>query len=162
MAVEWADAAMAEGQNEEAYARLGFAGSYVALAFNDAMIHVGHHIAHTLGAYFHTAHGECCAIVAPAFLRYFADKMPEEIKEVAVILGLDPESPTLGDDLSDWTKKFMKKLGLRTARELDYDFDKMLEMLDYVHGRVVEPNSTTPFDVNRDDLTSILKDIYNA
>lgn len=157
---KYADKAM-EGDEAAIYA-IGFASTYASMAFSDAMLHVGHHIAHTLGAYFHTPHGECCSITLPAFCRFMVPKMPEEMKEAAIAIGINPESPTLGDDMAEWFKAFSKKLGLRTARECEYDLNKMMEMKDYVNSRTIEPNSSTPFEFTHDEIGTILDDIYNT
>ncbi|MCI8992828.1 MAG: iron-containing alcohol dehydrogenase [Eubacterium sp.] len=141
---------------------LSFASSYAALAFNDSMIHVGHHLAHFIGAVYHTPHGQCCSVVIPEFCKYFAKKMPEEMKKIANACGIDENAADLGEKLNMFFKNISRKIGLVTAKELGWEPETMYTLIPGIHGRVVEPNATTPFDVTEDDLKMLIDRIYEG
>ena len=79
--------ALLDGTDMEARANLSFAGMAATMGFTDAGTHIGHMIAHQIGAKYHIPHGECCAMVAPALLTFLDNKMPEEIRMIANALG---------------------------------------------------------------------------
>lgn len=49
--------------------------------------HVGHSIAHIIGATYHIPHGKACALSLPVTLEFLASTCPEKVKKVGMILG---------------------------------------------------------------------------
>lgn len=53
----------------------------------NASAHVGHSLAHVLGAKFHIVHGAACAYGLPAVLRRIAVPLPEKVRYIGTLLG---------------------------------------------------------------------------
>jgi len=95
---------------------LSFAGMLAAMALNDAMIHLGHAIAHVVGALTHTVHGTCCALTTPIIVEYLADVLPDKVRRIGEILGLELKSDLpageLGREVAAGIRAFEKGVGL--------------------------------------------------
>ncbi|MEW6424165.1 MAG: iron-containing alcohol dehydrogenase [Bacillota bacterium] len=80
--------AVKDGSDLEARTQLSLAAMISGIAFNDALPHLGHAIAHTLGARFHIPHGVACAAVLPEVIEYAVDVAPEKVRIIGKAMGL--------------------------------------------------------------------------
>ncbi len=80
--------AVKDGSNAEARAKMSFASTIAGMSFNDAPPHLGHAIAHTMGAKFHVPHGTACGLATPGVIEYVSDIMPDRVRSIGKAIGL--------------------------------------------------------------------------
>ena len=144
------------GSDVEAREYMHFASSAVAVAFSDSLINLGHEIAHMIGARYHIPHGDCCAMVTPACLKFLAGKLPVEMGRIAKTLGVDDREDGLGDRLYDAVLAFRKRLGIMSASEHGLDKAEFMAMADDLASPVF-----LSYTMTADDYRSILADIIS-
>lgn len=144
------------GSDVEAREYMHFASSAVAVAFSDSLINLGHEIAHMIGARYHIPHGDCCAMVTPACLKFLAGKLPVETGRIAKTLGVDDREDGLGDRLYDAVLAFRKRLGIMSASEHGLDKAEFMAMADDLASPVF-----LSYTMTADDYRSILADIIS-
>jgi alcohol dehydrogenase len=120
-----------------------------------------HAPSHVFGNKFHIAHGHCCAWSIPAFVRWELPRRHKEGQLLASIMGLDPDSATLDNDVPEALERFIKSMGLQTAKEMGIDRDEFIDSVDdimaeapyYLLGPDDKP---TP-----EELPDILEEMYD-
>jgi alcohol dehydrogenase class IV len=118
--------AIKDGKNLEARTNLSFAAMIAGMSFDNTVLHLGHAIAHTMGAVYHIPHGIACSIALPEAIEYISDVLPEKIKIIGRAMGLDMEGKSgveAGKEVADFVRQFSKDMGLPTMKELDLDKD---------------------------------------
>ena len=146
--------AVKEGSNAEARSKMMFASTIAGMAFNDAVTHLGHAIAHTMGAKFHVPHGTGCGLAIPAVIEYISDVMPERVKAIGKVIGLDLHdslsNPEAGAAVADSIRKMLRAIGIPTLKELDIKesgLDKIAEHTPADVCAIFVPKKTTSEDV---------------
>ena len=87
--VKYLPTAVHEGDNMEARSAMSIAANFGGMAFSDALVHLGHAMAETIGGALHQPHGLCCALcIAPA-MEYVGEYVPDRITLVADAMGID-------------------------------------------------------------------------
>lgn len=84
----WLPTAKADPQNHTARQRMAVASSMGGWMLANACAHVGHSLAHVLGAKFHMPHGLVCSYTLPVTMECIAPVVPEKVKYVGEILGV--------------------------------------------------------------------------
>jgi alcohol dehydrogenase len=124
--------AVQNGTDMEARTNMSFACLIAGMAFNDAIVHFGHALGHTLGARHHVPHGIACAIAMPGVIEIAADMIPNRVRRIGEIMGLslsDPLSPTeLARQVSDRIISFSKGIGIPTLKELNIKESDLLPL----------------------------------
>ena len=126
--------AVENGDDLEARTNLSFAAMLAGMAFDNTVLHLGHAIAHSMGAVYHIPHGVACAIALPEVIEYIVDVHPEKIKTVGTIMGLNLEGLSIqetGKAVADKVRDFARSIGMPTMKELDLDknlLEKVAEM----------------------------------
>ena len=128
--------AVANGSDLAARADLLFASNLAGIAFNDAMIHFGHAIAHSAGVKFGLAHGLGCALGLPVTMEYAAKAKPNKVKLIGEAIGLSfgaGDSPeVIGNKVSDGIKSLLKTVKVPSFKDTGIARDDFLGMLDLV------------------------------
>lgn len=75
--------AFKDGGNLEARSNLSKASTLAGIAFNDAITHFGHAVAHEFGIRFKMPHGLACALTLPTVLTYAGDVIPQRSIDIA-------------------------------------------------------------------------------
>ena len=126
--------AVKEGSNAEARSKMMFASTIAGMAFNDAVTHLGHAIAHTM--------------------EYISDVMPERVKAIGKVIGLDLHdslsNPEAGAAVADSIRKMLRAIGIPTLKELDIKesgLDKIAEHTPADVCAIFVPKKTTSEDV---------------
>ncbi len=134
--------------SEEAIENVLISSTMAGMAFNRSGVHIGHAIAHALGAVSHVHHGTACAIALPFVVSSQAGAMPERMHQLAMTLGLDPEreepSRTAGQAVAQWLMQMNRKLGIGRLTQYGVDETSLeqvlrLTMEDHHLGLAVEP-----------------------
>lgn len=90
---QWLPVAKEEPSNQAARQRMSVAASLGGWMLSNGCAHVGHSLAHVLGAKFHLPHGLVCSYTLPVTIETVAPVLPEKVKYVGNILGVDfPEN----------------------------------------------------------------------
>ena len=100
----------------EARSNLQIAANFAGIAFTNSMIHLGHGIAHALGAKLHITHGVGCALQIPEVMKFSAPANPEKVRVVGEAIGLSftgNETPEeIGDKVADAIRAHIRNIGI--------------------------------------------------
>lgn len=132
---KWLPIAAADSMNLDARENLALASNNAGIAFNDAMVHLGHAIAHSMGATFHIPHGIACALVTPIILELTAPVYPEKVKKIGTCMGLtisatDPQE--IGIEVANGLRQFQNQLGIPTLQDLNISREQIIGCTNYV------------------------------
>jgi alcohol dehydrogenase len=115
--------AVKNGSDLEARTNMSFACLIAGMSFNDATPHFGHAFGHTLGSLHHIPHGVGCAIAQPGVIQIIAGIMPEKVRRIGELMGLEPGKDLapaeLGRRVSEGIAAFSKTIGIPTLKELN-------------------------------------------
>lgn len=121
--VQYLPRAVKDGSAPAARTQLAFAATIAGYAFSNAMVHMGHAIAHSLGAFAHIPHGVGCALALPQVVRFLAEHQPDSIREVGQIMGLElPLSLTpreAGEAVAQRISAFNQEIRIPSLRDLN-------------------------------------------
>lgn len=132
---KWLPVAADDPMNLEARENLALASNNAGIAFNDAMVHLGHAIAHAMGATFHVPHGIACALVTPVILELTAPVYPEKVKKIGTCMGLSvtaTEAQEIGFEVANSLRQFQKQLGIPTLKDLNISREQIIGCTTYV------------------------------
>ncbi len=131
----WLPAACREGQNMQARENLCLASNFAGIAFNNSATHIGHAMAHAMGAILHLSHGIACAWDVPEVLYLMARYLPEKARQIGCALGIVPAQELSGEELGEVLRRhvhrFMKEIGIPTCAALGIDEEKLASCGDY-------------------------------
>jgi len=146
--------AVKEGSNAEARSKMMFASTIAGMSFNDATPHLGHAIAHTMGAKFHVPHGTGCGLAIPAVIEYVSDVMPDRVKAIGKAIGLDLDDKLsdqeAGAAVADSVRKLLREIGIPSLKELNIresGLDRIAEHTPADVCAIFIPKKTTSEDV---------------
>lgn len=128
--------AMKDGKNIEARENLLLASNFAGLAFNDSLVHLGHAIAHSVGAKFHIAHGAVCALGLPEVMKYVSDIKADKVKVVGEAMGISFNGKEtdleIGEIVAAEIRKLSKKIGIKSLEELGISKEDLISIADMV------------------------------
>jgi len=123
--MHWLPVAVKDIHNYQAREELAIASNFTGIAFNDALVHLGHAIAHTMGAKFHITHGNLCALTLPEVMKYAARVVPERVRLVGEAAGLvfapSDDAETIGAKTADAFCALIRTIGIPSASALGID-----------------------------------------
>jgi len=122
--------AVKNGKDLEARGQMLIAASYGGLAFANASLHIGHAIAHGIGASLHVPHGIACAWGARFSIRQAGQSMPYgRLQTLAQTLGIDIiglERAELIRACEDVVAALIRQVGIPTPADMKLgEKDKM-------------------------------------
>jgi alcohol dehydrogenase len=133
--ITWLPIAVKEPENLEARTNLALASNFAGKAFADALVHVGHAMAHALGAMYHIPHGIGCALVTPVVMEHCADIRPGEFARIGRMLGAETdglEGKTLALAVADGLRTFVRKIGIPSMKEQGFTRQQTIDAAKYV------------------------------
>lgn len=111
-----------DGNDLDARSDLLIASNFAGIAFNDALVHLGHSIAHSIGAKFHVVHGVACALAEPEVMKYASKFESDRVKIVGEAMGLEfsgeETDEEIGEKVASRIREFSKKVGVKSIEEL--------------------------------------------
>ncbi|BAH08092.1 iron-containing alcohol dehydrogenase [Clostridium kluyveri] len=111
-----------DGNDLDARSDLLIASNFAGIAFNDALVHLGHSIAHSIGAKFHVVHGVACALAEPEVMKYASKFESDRVKIVGEAMGLKfsggETDEEIGEKVASRIREFSKKVGVKSIEEL--------------------------------------------
>ncbi|MCI7302159.1 MAG: iron-containing alcohol dehydrogenase [Clostridiales Family XIII bacterium] len=102
---QWLPAAASDGQDSEARRKMLICASLGGWMLYNASAHVGHSIAHVIGAELRIAHGAACAYAFPAMIKEAACVLPEKVRKIGQILGAPLEENLTPNQIGERTAK---------------------------------------------------------
>lgn len=117
-----------EPNNIEARERMQCSASMGGWMLYSASAHVGHSIAHVIGAQFHLPHGAACAYTLPTLFKMIAQIFPEKVAYIGRVLGAIVEAEDAPEIVGKKTAKafsdFTQSLQLK-----NFDFPEINQKL---------------------------------
>lgn len=155
--------AMQDGSDLEARSNLMIASNFAGIAFNDALVHLGHAIGHSIGAKFHFVHGSACALALPEVMKYASEVVPEKVRIVGEAMGIqydgNPNPEEVGEMTAEYIRGYLKRLGVRSFREEGLEKDAVVGIADMV---LEDPTyGFIPKELSKDEVKAILANIYD-
>ncbi|WP_075980495.1 iron-containing alcohol dehydrogenase [Bacillus massilinigeriensis] len=154
--------AVADGKNIKAREELMLASNFAGMAFNDALVHLGHAIAHTVGAAFHQAHGTICALALPEVMKYSASVRADKVKLIGTAMGVDftgnESFEEIGEMVANTIRTFIKGIGIPSVKELGIARDEFTNLASKVMDDVCY--LYVPRELSQEEVADILEAIY--
>lgn len=161
--VEFLPRAVKDGKDMEARQRMLDCSSMGGWMLANCCAHVGHSLAHIIGAKFHIPHGAACAYAAPATIRFIAEAVPEKMAKVARILGAEvPAGATpeqIGRIASDAYTAFRDGMGLKPLSDYGVSKDDAVALAEDVAKECFAP--LTPRKVTPEDAARMLSETFS-
>lgn len=126
-----------------------------------ASAHIGHSMAHVLGAQFHLVHGAACAYVLPTLLSKLATVSTEKIKYVGQLLGViysgNETTAEIGHKVSNAFQQYVQQLGLPPMPSYEISQAELTLLTQKI---VQEPLAIfSPFPLEENEVQALLAEI---
>lgn len=160
----WLPLAVKDGSDIIAREKMMICASYGGFLLLDSLVHIGHCIAHEIGARFHIPHGAACAYAFPEMVRHIARMRKEKILYTGKLLGVDFHGDEEAEEIADKTIEAYKHfrddvLKLPSIKEYQPDHSKVnLEMAEEILRDPI--TSMTPGKVTLEDIMVMLYRIF--
>ncbi len=95
------------------------ASNMAGIAFNRSNVHMGHAIAHAVGAVAHIHHGAACALALPFVLQTQAEAIPDCVRKIGQMMGFEmpQDNEGLGSAVASGMARFCGNLGVKSLKE---------------------------------------------
>ena len=161
---EYLPKAVKNGTDIEAREKMMIAASYGGWMLVDGVVHIGHCIAHEIGAAFHIPHGAACAYAFPAMVEHIAAAHPDKIRYTGSLLGAsfneaDTPEQIAAKTCAAYCRFRDETAGLKPIS--DYHPDLSRVSLSMAESIAKDPlSSLTPVPVHTEDLLYMLYRIF--
>jgi alcohol dehydrogenase class IV len=154
-----------DGSNLEARTNLALAANLAGIAFSNADSHVGHMLADALSLAFHTPHGVNCALATPATFSFTGAILPDVVRSICKAMGFPfadtATDETLGEEAADAMRALMRKLGIKSLKEMGISRQSVLDTADLVVNGVLAYNCPVAVDkATAEKLLALVYDRY--
>lgn len=154
--------AVEDGKNIVAREKLLLASNFAGIAFNDALVHLGHAIAHSVGATFHKAHGVICALALPEVMKYAALVSPSKVRLIGEAMGVsftgDEGAVEIGEVVAAAIRKLITTIRIPSIKDLGIPKEELLGLARMVLEDVCY--QYVPKELTTEELVDILEAIY--
>lgn len=161
--IKYLPIAMSDGKNIEARENLLLASNFAGLAFNDALVHMGHAVAHSVGAKFHITHGIVCGLVMPEVMKYASGFKADKVKVIGEAMGIsfngNETNIEIGEIVATEIRKFIKKIGIKSLEELGIGREELIGIADVVSSDACY--NFVPKQLTKEEIQIILGDMYD-
>lgn len=112
---------------EEALGALLSASTIAGMSFNRSTVHLGHALAHALGALTHIHHGAACAFALPLVLKTQAEVIPGKIRKICGAMGfvVPEDDAQLGAAAAECMQKFAASFGVTKLEDFGIQQDQL-------------------------------------
>ncbi len=161
--LKWLPVAVEDINNLEARENLALASNFAGIAFADAIVNLGHAMAHALGAECHIPHGVACAWVTPCVMEFMGPVCGDKYRPVAEMMGLDVsgcDGAEVARRCASFLRDFMKKLDIPTCASFKLTEKDFLDRADYVKNEAMRGlGKRVP---NDEEVSELLSAVYNS
>ena len=155
--------AIADGTNIKARGDLVVASNFAGIAFNDALVHLGHAIAHSVGAKFHITHGIACALALPEVMKYAATIDGAKVKIVGQAMGINfkgrESAGKIGEMVAEAIRNFIKKINIKSVKALGISRNDLIAVTPMIFQDACY--HFVPKELSEEEVEVILGDIYD-
>lgn len=155
--------ALADGTNINARGELLLASNFAGIAFNDALVHLGHAIAHSVGAKFHLTHGMVCALALPEVMKYAATVNGEKVKIVGEAMHIRfsgrESDGEIGEMVAGAIRNFTKKINIKSFEALGMSRNELIAIAPLVFQDACY--HFVPKELTKDEVEVILGNMYD-
>jgi alcohol dehydrogenase class IV len=159
--VEYLPVAVQGGTNLEARTKMHVSASIGGWMLANSCAHVGHSIAHVIGAKYHLVHGAACAYGFPAMIKHIAPVSTIKVQKIGEILGAKFNGTESAEEIGKITADAYvifrdEVLKLKPIRDYNLDYSNINEVEDAL---VNEPFAgLCPAKVTKEDAAAMLKE----
>lgn len=158
--VKYLPKAVQNSNDLEARERMMVAAAFGGWVMNNGGTHIGHSIAHVVGAKLNVPHGQACSYSLPGTLMYTSQAKPKKIKEIGSILGAEFSQDATDMEIGEVTAKEYKNfrdnvIGMEPFENLNISSSELLNLTDDIINERFAGN--TPMPVTNELVTSLLK-----
>lgn len=161
--INYLPTAMSDGKNIEARENLLVASNFAGLAFNDSLVHLGHAVAHSVGAKFHITHGIVCGLVMPEVMKYASDIKADKVKVVGEAMGISFNGKEtdieIGEAVASEIRRFAKKVGIKSLEEFGIVREELIGIADMVLADACY--NFVPKQLTKEEVEVILAAMYD-
>jgi alcohol dehydrogenase len=161
---KWLPIAYRDGSNIEAREQMLLASMFAGMAFTNGLVHVGHSIAHTLGAHFHIPHGVACAVAMPEVIEYTARTEYKKVRMICECLGVElPEDATaeeIGAAARDALRALIKSVDIPNLKELGIPLEAIAKIAPLVTADA--GFALAPYRIPASRVAQMLQSAYEA
>lgn len=155
--------AVSNGNDAEARAKMMMGSMIAGIAFSNGFVHLGHAMAHAMGAKWHIPHGVVCAIALPYALEHNVSFVPDKIRRLGMAMGLALDKEMTDQDMADLVidkiKSLSKMVGIPTLQELGVEKEAIEEICDQTMNELTIHFSHNP--VTRETVKQILESMFH-
>ncbi|MEC9490581.1 MAG: iron-containing alcohol dehydrogenase [Halanaerobiales bacterium] len=152
-----------DSEDLEARGNLLLASNFAGIAFNDALVHLGHALAHSIGAKFHLTHGVVCGLALPEVMIYAAEVKPNKVKTVGEAFGLNFSEEESDSQIAEKTaaeiREFVKKAGIKSFAELGISKEELVDTAEMVKSDACY--NFVPRELTAAEIENILAEMYD-
>ena len=144
--IHYLPTAVHNGHDIVARERMMIAASYGGWMLVDGLVHIGHCIAHEIGAAFHIPHGAACAYAFPPMVEHIRKVSSTKIKYVGELLGVKFKGNETADQIADMTIQ---------AYQYFRDTEVGLAPLSSYHPDITKVDLTMAENITNDPITAM-------
>jgi alcohol dehydrogenase class IV len=162
--VEYLPIAINDRSNLEARTKMHVSASMGGWMLANSCAHVGHSIAHVIGAKYHLVHGAACAYGFPAMIKHMVPVCAAKVQNIGKILGAEFNGTESVEEIGNITANAYitfrdEVLKLKPIKDYNLDYSNIEEVENAV---VNEPFAgLCPMPVTKEKVTNMLKDILD-
>lgn len=161
---KWLPVAYRDGSNLEARENMLLASMYAGMAFTNALVHLGHSIAHTLGAHFHIPHGIACGVALPEVIEYAAKTEHKKVRMICECLGAEVKDDATPEEIGavarDALRALIRSVGIPNLKELGIPLEDVLKLAPLV---VADSGfALVPYRITAAKVAGMLRSAYDA
>ena len=155
--------AMDNPDDIEARSNLLLAANYAGIAFSSSMLHLGHGIAHSLGAKLHVVHGIGCALQIPEVMQFMANVKPDKVRVVGEAIGVQfdgTETPEqIGDMVAKAIRAFNRSVEIPSLASLGFSREEAVSCAELVPDDPVM--NFIPVKITVPEIEKVIRAMYD-
>ena len=137
----------ARGGDADARDSLLLASTMAGMAFNRSGVHVGHALAHALGAIAGVHHGTACAIAMPFVARTQMEAIPQRMLALAGAMGLpETDAKDAGKAVAEALATFNREMGIDSLSSYGVAEEQLDEVVAYAMEERICLRAPCPID----------------
>ncbi len=161
---KWMPIAYKDGSNIEARENMLNASMFAGMAFTNGLVHVGHSMAHTLGAQFNIPHGAACGMILPEVIEYAAKTEYKKVRMICECLDVEvAENATpeeIGAKAKEALRSLIKSVGIPNIKDLGISFEDATKIAPLVTAD--SGMALAPYRITAAKIADMIKSAYDA